>query len=567
MFKKTLPLILIILIAIFLRTYHLNSVPPALFGDEVDVGYQAYSILKTGKDMTGRFMPTYIRSIAEYRAPLFIYSAVPFIGVFGLNEWGVRLPAAFWGALSVIGVYLFASHMFGKRVGLISALLLSISPWHLQYSRAAFEVTLLLCLLIYGCYFFITFTKRRVNLLIAVFLFGLTPYTYSTASVFTPLLMFCLGIAYLPSLKKNTSTVVLAALVLLITVLPALISIYKGEARERFQTVSIFQESVLLDKSNLARIGLEHFNLDGEKQTVNTQIELLFHNKPAIFAQVFSLNYLRAFSFEFLFGKGDPNYRHSIQEMGELYLFELPLLLLGLYALISKVKPVNKLIILAWLLIAPIPASLTYDGGFHGTRLILMLPPLMVLNALGLDYMLDRIKKMPSLIAVSLIAIFAVVGVGFYMHRYYVHYPIESWRWWQIGYKEALTLVQSESDKYDTVVINNSYEPSLERYLFFTKYDPAIFQRNYRGDKAIENILPGVDGFKLGEKIYFGQINKPMKDNGGFDRLMRPGMLYLVSARDESESDLRGAVVNNYTLQKTFYTPQGAPIFYLLSGK
>ena len=149
MIKKILPLITILLLATLLRTYQLNKVPVALFGDEIDVGYQAYSLLNTGKDISGRFLPTYIKSIAEYRAPLFIYSAVPFVGLFGLNEWGVRLPAAFWGILSVLGIYLIGSNLFGKKVGLISAALLTLSPWHLQYSRAAFEVTLLLFLLIY----------------------------------------------------------------------------------------------------------------------------------------------------------------------------------------------------------------------------------------------------------------------------------------------------------------------------------------------------------------------------------------------------------------------------------
>ncbi len=567
MIKKILPLIAILLFAIFLRTYQLDKVPVALFGDEIDVGYQAYSILNTGKDISGRFLPTYIKSIAEFRAPLFIYSAVPFVGIFGLNEWGVRLPAAFWGVLTVFGVYLLGANLFGKRVALISAVLLALSPWHLQYSRAAFEVTLLLFLLVFGCYFFLSFQKRRFNLTLSAILFGLTPYTYSTASVFVPLLLATLVLIYFKDLIKVKKAALLAVIVLLMVVSPALISILKGEARERFQMVSIFQESVLLDKANLARIGLEHYNLDGEKEYVNTNLEILFHNKPAIFTQVFSLNYLRAFSFDFLFAKGDPNYRHSIQEMGELYLFELPLLLLGVLALFTQIKIRTRILVLGWLLIAPIPASLTFDGGFHATRLILMLPPLVLINGLGAAYLLDKVKKTPYLISSVVIAVFMVVGVGFYLHRYYVHYPIETWRWWQTGYKEAITLVNNESSKYDTIVINNTYEPSLERYLFFTKYDPSSFHQEYKGDKMVENILPGIDGFKLNDKVYFGHINKGMKDNGGFDRVMRPGLLYLASARDEAEADLRGTIASNYTILKTFYSPNGAPIFYILSGK
>ena len=42
-------LIAILIVASVLRLWGLNKVPVSLFGDEVDVGYQAYSILKTGK--------------------------------------------------------------------------------------------------------------------------------------------------------------------------------------------------------------------------------------------------------------------------------------------------------------------------------------------------------------------------------------------------------------------------------------------------------------------------------------------------------------------------------------
>src|SRR5687768_13054969 len=99
---------LIFVLAIFLRVYRLDNVPPALFGDEIDVGYQAYSLWETGRDLTGRLMPFYIRSLSEFRTPLYIYSAVPFVGIFGLNEWGVRLPAVFWGLVSIAGIFLLA---------------------------------------------------------------------------------------------------------------------------------------------------------------------------------------------------------------------------------------------------------------------------------------------------------------------------------------------------------------------------------------------------------------------------------------------------------------------------
>ena len=105
-------ILIILTIATFLRLWHLNQVPPELFGDELDVGYQAYSILKTGKDLQGNFLPVYLQSLSEFRAPLFIYSAVPFVATFGLNEWGVRLTATFWGVLGVVAIYFLTQKLF-----------------------------------------------------------------------------------------------------------------------------------------------------------------------------------------------------------------------------------------------------------------------------------------------------------------------------------------------------------------------------------------------------------------------------------------------------------------------
>lgn len=565
--KKCLGLLVVVALATVLRVYRLDSVPPALFGDEVDVGYQAYSILKTGKDLYGRFLPIYIKSLSEYRAPLYIYSTVPFVGIFGLNEWGARMPAAFWGVVSIVALYFFAARLVGKKAALFSAALLAISPWHLQYSRASFEVTMLLSFLLLGSLFFILSVRKKPLLLLSAFLFGATLYIYSTAVVFSPLLLVLLAFVYRKELCHNLRNTLLGTLVLLVTVSPALWSIYQGEARGRFSVISIFQESVLLDKINLARAGQQYLTPRGESRVVDPRYEFFFHNKPAIFGQVFTLNYLRAFSVDFLFATGDPNFRHSIHEMGLLYLFELPVILLGLWALAGKVGRKERTIILGWLLLAPIPAALTFDGGFHATRLFSMLVPLTVLGGLGIGFV-STWPRMSFKVGSLSLGLLAAVGVVFYLHRYFVHYPIESWRWWHVGYKEALSYINDKGEDYQTVVINNSYEPSLIRYLFYTGYEPSLFHQRFTLDQSKKNILAGVDGFSLDGKVYFGAMNDEARNGGGFEYVMKPGMLYLASARDEmTKDDLSRYPYGNFTVAKTIFDPAGEAIFYVLVSR
>ena len=140
---------MILLFAFGLRICRLNQLE--LFGDELDVGYHAYSLWTTGRDYLGQKMPFYIHSFSEWRAPLLMYLTAPFVGVLGLNHWGVRLPPLILGIFNILLFYLLVKDLTkDENVGLITALILAITPWHIHYSRAAFEVTLLLFLILLG---------------------------------------------------------------------------------------------------------------------------------------------------------------------------------------------------------------------------------------------------------------------------------------------------------------------------------------------------------------------------------------------------------------------------------
>src|SRR6185369_10815382 len=139
--KKYL-LIGIIIIATVLRLWHLNINPPSLTPDEAALGYNAYSILKTGRDEYGTFMPIIFKSFGDYKPGFYIYTTVPFVAVFGLNEWSVRLPSAVAGILAVFLLYKIMQLLFEKNetfssLPIISTFLLAISPWHIYFSRGA----------------------------------------------------------------------------------------------------------------------------------------------------------------------------------------------------------------------------------------------------------------------------------------------------------------------------------------------------------------------------------------------------------------------------------------------
>lgn len=550
--KNFLFLAVILFVALSLRVYQLDKAPASLFGDEVDVGYNAYSLLKTGQDLRGNSWPILIHSLSEYRAPLFIYSEIPFIAIFGLNEWGVRLASVFWSLLGIAGVYLLARELLDEKAALLAAAFLALSPWYMQYSRAAFEVTMLLTFIVFGAYFFLKGLKSKYLLPLSAVLFALTPYIYSTAGVFMPLLVVLLILIYGRELFVSLSIkyTIVAFFVAVLILLPYTFQTFSGRSGERFGLISIFTDQVLKDKVTLA----QKFGGD-----TNTTIEKIFHNKPLIWAQVFILNYLRAFSPEFLFLQGDPNFRQSIHEMGEMYYFELIPLLFGL-ALALKLQYKQKNLILGWLLLAPAPAALTADGGFHATRTFLMLVPLGILVSLGISHLwnLKKDKKIGFILAA--VVILALFNIPFYLHRYFVHYPVESARAWNYGFKQSMTYLNENQAGYSRILINNSYEPALIRFLFWTKYDPVLFHQQFGQDQPIKNIVAGYDGFKLGDKYIFGKLNVP------YQGVLNKQTLLIASARDEI-TDPSSLTDPRVKLLTTVYSPDNLPIFYILTGE
>lgn len=136
-------LALILLIACVSRLWDLRTAPPGLHQDEACNAWNAYCILKTGEDQTGRSWPIfYTRGLGENRSTLFLYWMMPFQAVGGLNVWTTRLPAAFAGILTILLLCYAVSRTVSPLAGLVAAGLLTLSPWHLQHTRWGHEASL-----------------------------------------------------------------------------------------------------------------------------------------------------------------------------------------------------------------------------------------------------------------------------------------------------------------------------------------------------------------------------------------------------------------------------------------
>lgn len=422
--KTTLKIIAVIILAAVLRFYQLGQNPPSLYWEEAAIGYDAYSILKTGKDFHGNLWPLVaFESFGDWKPSLYFYTAVPSVAVFGLTPLAVRFPSAFFGTLTVLLIYLLVKD---RRVGLTAALLLAISPWHLQLSRAGFEANLGLFLLVLGVFW----SPALV----------LSMYAYHANRLLAPLIFILLAVS--GRMKKILPN----AAVFLILALPLLLQFNSPFIRQRLAETSALTDLAPIIKSN------QLIAADG-----NTWWAKIIHHRFWHYKDVIVDHYLDHFGGRFLFISGDNNPRHSIQTVGGLFLIQLPLLFLGWR---------RQWFWLFWLLLTPLPAALTVATP-HALRTAAMLVPLSILSAYGLF----RLKRWAWLAGLLLI-----LELGLYLKNYYVDYPRQYSNQWQYGYEQMVKAVAKRQDRYEQIFITRELGRPSIYYWFYTQTDPRQVQ-------------------------------------------------------------------------------------------
>ena len=460
--KKIILLTVIIFISFLLRYYKLGSIPPSLYWDEASLGYNAYTIATSLRDEHGSYLPL-DRFIAfgDYKPPGYIYSAVPSVILLGLNEFSIRLPSMLAGFLMVVITYLLVKELFhNKSIALLSSLLLAISPWAIQFSRAAFEANLAACFNLLGIYFFILATRKKWLLLPAVVFFVFSFYTFNANRIIAPLLLTGLALIYLKSISQNIKWLIISIIIAVILLSPSINYLKDRESRLRFQEVSIFNNLEPIKISN-ERIAFDN----------NTWWAKLIHNRRIIFAADFLKHYFDNFSGRFLFTHGDVNPRLSIQEMGELYVWDLPFLLLGLFILVKK-REKASLPIFIWMLVAPIPAATARETP-HALRILSILPTFQIIIAYGLYHfslwIKNRFAGKYSHFLFFILCFMLSANLFYYLHNYYTHYSIIWGDEWQYGYKQMVSYVAKVADNYDHIFVTDT----LGRpYIYFAFYKP-----------------------------------------------------------------------------------------------
>lgn len=466
----------IVFLGIALRFYQLGNVPVGFHKDEAFLGYNAYSIAKTGKDMNGTFLPLHLQSFI-YSPAGYSYISIPFITLFGLSAFSVRFASAFFGSATIALTFFLVTQLFPKylhkdSLALLSALSIAISPWHINLSRTATENTIVVFFISLGVLLYhrwLLHAKLR-TIIFAFLSFGITLFVYQAARAFLPFFIPLLVFSFWQFLKRKKIMPV-AVLFFAFIVLPLLVILLSKDLSLRIKTVSIFAgEGTQL-------MLLEQIREDGVAQTSNL-LTRVFHNKVVAYGQQVFQNYFSHFSYNFLFTENGLPMRYRVPMQGVLYFFELPLLIFGLWFLVREQKRV-ALFLIGWMLLAPVGAALTFDDVPNLQRTLIVFPALSIVIAFG-ALTLWRILKKHAIFPVfsSLFLFLALYNIGYYMHQYYIHATRHQTFYRSEGYKDLVANVNTLLPNYKKAVITDRESSPTIFFLFFGQFNSSQFQQD-----------------------------------------------------------------------------------------
>lgn len=528
--KKNILLVAIVILAIFFRFWQLGHIPASLTWDEVAWGYNAYSLGIDGKDEFGRFLPhDYLESFGDFKPPLYAYLTIVPVKVFGFDDLATRFPSALFGVLTVLVTFFLVKRIFWKSerahwYALFATFFLAISPWHIMLSRAAFEANVATFFIVCGVWLFLGGVEDKPWYLpLSVVSFVVSVYTFNSARIVGPLLICILGLIFIKKLFVHKKQLILSIIWGIILLLPTVKFLLSQQADLRFQEVNIFSDVSLVQQSNQEVLN------DG-----NAWWSKVLHNRRLIYTSAYLKHYFDNLNPSFLFIKGDGNPKFSTQDVGEMYLWDLPFFVTGIF-FIFKRREGKWWLVPLWLLIGIIPAAAARETP-HALRTEGTLPMFQIFVAYGfVEFLFAYRRYMKFIIPVTMGLL--LLNVIYFQHGYYAHYTKEFAGEWQYGYVDALSFAHSQQDNFNKIYFTDQLGRPYIYYLFYNKISPTDFR-----NKA--NITRDVFGFvhvnSIG-KYYFQKDLPQTKGN----------ILYI---------NVPNVVPGSAHIQKTFLLPNGSPV-------
>lgn len=454
-------------IAFLVRIISISEYPAGFTPDEASFGYDAYSILKTGEDQWGQYLPLTLKSFGDYKLPLYTYLSIPFVAIFGLNEFSVRLLGAVLGFLSVLISYKLFSKLivdskleYSEFLKVLFLAMISLSPWHVALSRGAFEANLSSFFMPLGIYLFISAKNNKLLYLLSALSFGLNMFSYHSARVVTPLVIILIAWTFRKKISKNnlaTFTILVAPFVLASAVL--MLSSGGG----RLATSSILSSGLSFGDNRFVAV----------KNGANSAVATIFHNKPAEVVIKFSENFLSYLSPQFYLSEGAREATYGMLP-GQAILDPIAFvgLIFGIIYVFRSRKFSYILIIIA---ISLVPASLSVGPGHAANRAALVVPFLFYLSSLGLGYLIKTINESRNKLGYSVVVISLTSTTVLFVSFLFNYIYIQPTKTAEAMFSGMDSVVNESLPRGDLIVSRNISESHIF-FAFYSSLDPVVFQ-------------------------------------------------------------------------------------------
>jgi 4-amino-4-deoxy-L-arabinose transferase-like glycosyltransferase len=479
--KILLCLLLLIVISFSIRIYKVDTAPSGVSPDEASWGYNAYSILETGKDEHGVSYPIIFQAFGDQKLPLYIYSLVPSIRAFGLNNFSIRLPAAIVGTLVTLAIFFFLMKFgFSTETSFIGAFITATSPWQIILSRIfGYDSNLGLLFFILGLLFsFMVYKKSRLlYAILSGICFGLTLYSYVAFRLISPVILLSFILIYMRNVKLFDLKRAMLLVSFLVVICPLIFLSFAGKGNVRLNQASSTTNSGVALNINENRYFCN--------QTLPKLLCYINSNKVVAYSRNYLSRYMYVFSPDYIFisGEKDDNFL-NVENFGLLSIILLPFYLLGLLYLwnriITKSLTKNELFLIVGLMVAPLPAILVDMP--QKVRISALFPFYIILILYGVSQAKDFVKKFinEKVYYVGLILLLIIFNIFFMINFLAVH--VNKYDVVYGDYIPKLMQYLNQQDKKTQIYIA-SIDEGIEYYAYVNKVDPSIFQKKVIREK------------------------------------------------------------------------------------
>ncbi len=496
----------ILIVGFLTRIVSIDMHPNGLNVDEASIGYEAYSILNYGIDRNGKSFPVFLEAWGSGQNALYAYIIMPFVNVLGLSTLSIRLPMAIIGCISLIVLYKILSkikveeetkeptsikknkisNIFTNNEKLVLVVLafFAINPWHIMKSRFGLESNVFPDIMLWSVYFLVTFLKegKISNFYIASCLLGLCSYSYGTSYLFLPIFVMMLLIVLIKTRKiKICNAIIFISIIFLIS-LPILLMILinsfdLNELKIGMITIPRMQSNryetlTVLSSDNILKTLLNNF------------IECM---KIIIF-------------------QTDELISNAIKPYGIIYIFSLPLTIVGMIKCFKRKNEINTIINI-WFLSSIL---LTFFVEPNINRINILWIPIIYYTAIGIYEIVVNNKILKWVIIFIYLVFFIKFEYSYFRTDFTKNYTF---------YDKIENIIKyTESIDADTIYFQYAFKEPYIYVLFYNKCNPKDFALTVK----YKNDIKGFDSVISFGKYKF-YLPKEIQDDKNFVYVMKAG--------------------------------------------